>query len=174
MKLRELSREDCETIRQWRNQWLVSLRTPYMLTKEMQEDFYDKIICNRDSRHRYWAVYIDDPILAIGGITNIQWENSVGEISLIVDPQHLGREIGTKSVELILDQAFNYMNLKTIYGECYMCNPAVDFWKKIVDKYKGFQTGMPSRKFWNGDYWGSYYFSIDRDIWRRENEKETN
>lgn len=165
MKLRELDREDCEHVRKWRNENLVSLRTPYLLTKEMQEDFYKNVICNRDSNHRYWGIWQDelDQLIGTGGITNIQWENSIAEISLILDPQQISKGYGTQAVDLLLDKAFNYMGLKTVFGECYTSNLSIVFWKKVVEEYNGFQTDLPNRKFWEGKFYNSIYSSIDRD-----------
>lgn len=168
MKLAPLTRGDCEQVRRWRNEALFSLRTPYYLTKEMQEDFYKNVVCNRNSSHRYWAI-TNPKLIGIGGLTNIGWENRIAEISLIIDPNRQKRGFGEKAVELLLDQAFNYLNLKTVFGECYFSNKAAGFWKKITEKYEGFQTRLPNRKFWDGSYWDSYYFSIDKDKWKRIN-----
>lgn len=162
MELGVLSREDCEKIRLWRNEQMIHLRTPFLLTKEMQEDFYRDVVCNRNSPHRYWGV-VDKNLIGITGITNIQWENSIGEISLLIDPKQQKKGYGEKAVELALDKAFNYLNLKTVCGECYASNPAKEFWIKIRDKYKGFSKCLPNRKFWKGKYYHSIYFSIDRD-----------
>jgi len=152
---------DCQRVRIWRNSWLISLRTPYELTEEMQEEFYENIIAKRDSVHKYWSIYDGDKFVAFGGITNIQHENKLGEISLIVNPEFVKQGYGSKSVDLLLDKAFNYLNIKTVFGECYMCNPVIGFWEKIIEKYKGYKTELPNRKFWNGLYYASMYFSID-------------
>jgi hypothetical protein len=54
MKLGALIKEELELVRGWRNEEMQFLRTPYFLTKEMQEDFYRDVICNRQSEHRYF------------------------------------------------------------------------------------------------------------------------
>lgn len=165
MTLKELTREDCEHAREWRNQCLETLRTPYALTKEMQSEFYDNVICNRNSPDRYWGVHDEnDVLIGLGGVNNIQFENSIGEISLILDPEKRGNGLGTSAVEELLDKAFSYLGLKTVCGECYECNMSgVDFWKKIADRYNGMKTSLPNRKFWKGGYYPSLYFSIDRE-----------
>ncbi len=178
MKLRVLDREDCEQVRLWRNEDLVSWRTPYYLTKEMQEGFYENVVCNRNSPHRYWGMVLDSedgtgtfqsplirrPLIGSGGITNIQWENSIGEITLTIDPEMAGKGYGKKAVDLLLGQAFNFMGLKTVFGECYESNEAgCSFWKKIVTRYKSYSTILPNRKFWKNNFHNSFYFSIDKD-----------
>lgn len=173
MKLEPLTQEQCETVRKWRNAEMEVWRTPFMLTREMQIDFYKNIVCNRDSNHRYWAIVrtIEDDIkgivpetgfIGMGGTTYIQWENRIGEITLIIDPERRGSGEGVKAVDLLLDQAFNHLNLQTVFGECYECNPASGFWEKIIEKYDGVNILLPKRKYYANEYWRSIYFSIDK------------
>jgi hypothetical protein len=103
-----------------------------------------------------------DKIIGFGGITNIQWENRIGEISLILDPEERNKGRGIQAVDLLLDKAFNYLNLQTVCGECYECNPAIEFWSKILEEFVAHCCKMPNRKYWGGRYYGSMYFSIDR------------
>lgn len=186
MKLDVLTKEQCERVRIWRNECLETLRTPYPLTKEMQEAFYQNVICNRNSLHRYWSIwgnykketpdYRDGlEFVGMGGITNLQWENSIGEISLIINPECRKQGLGERAVDLLLDQAFNYLNLQTVLGECYKCNPAWEFWQKITTKYtitnyKNCST-LRNRKYWNGKYYDSLYFTIDRDHFYKVHSK---
>jgi len=51
-----LTADDAEQVRIWRNQNPEGARTPYLLNWEMQADWYEREVCNRDSKHRYWAV----------------------------------------------------------------------------------------------------------------------
>ena len=180
MKLEPLTYEQCEQVRLWRNAEMECWRTSQMLTRDMQEKFYDSL-SERDTDKRYWAIiddkkrtqYFDGTVLiGMGGINNIQWENRIGEITLIIDPARRKDGMGEKAVELLLDQAFNYLNLKTVKGECYKCNPAWDFWEKLTRKYtykgvdkpraSGFEK-VPNRKYFDGKYWWSLKFFIDKD-----------
>lgn len=188
MILQPLTADDMEMIRAWRHDVPETLRTPYMLTREMQQDYYQRVICNRDSHTRYWGLWDNFPheyddldpddldykgFLGYGGIENISWENGNGEISLLIRPDLRGRGYGTQAVDLFLDRAFGAMRLETVYGECYYCGP-VEFWKKIVDRYGAYDTILPRRKFWDNQYHDSYYFSIDSYMWEctRREEKE--
>lgn len=165
MNLSAPTKYNLEQVRRWRNEDISGYRTPYYLTPDMQERFYDDVICDRNSPHRYWAI-IDGGFIGMGGLTNIQWENGIAEISLIIDPEKRSEGTGEKAVDLILREGFNRLGLKTIYGECYQNNPAFLFWRKNASKYGGFYTVLPNRKFWDGKYWGSLYFSIDREKFR--------
>ena len=167
MKLRAAEMDDLQQVRQWRNCSLETLRTPMPLTWDQQEDFYLNEICNKDSHHRYWvfaeSTWTAVPV-AFGGITNIQWENRIGEISLILDPSKRGEGLGTKAAHLLLDQAFNYLNLDTVFGECYGNNKTgLSFWEAITKKYGGATTSLPRRKYWSGKTHDSLYFTITRE-----------
>lgn len=155
------TKDDCELVRIWRNDCLESLRTPYLLTQEMQYDFYENVCCDRKSNHRYWSVFNDGKLVGFAGLTNIQYENRIAEISLMVNPDYRGTGIGERIVDMILAEGFNYLNLKTIFGEVYLANKAVDFWRKITERYKGYITVLPNTKFWEGKFYDSMYFSID-------------
>jgi len=184
MKLKSLTKEQCEQVRVWRNQDMACWRTPYPLTERQQQDFYENIVCKRNSPNRYWAVIGEirkcnqisceewtesTKFIGMGGITTIQWENRIGEITLVIDPALRGKGCGEKAVELVLDQAFNSLNLKTVWSECYGCNEkGCGFWQSIAAKYNSFTTAIPNRKFWNGEFYNSLYFSIDAEDFRKK------
>ena len=181
MKLKALSLADLEQVRLWRNECLLALRTPFPLTREQQEQFYRDVICNRQANARYWGItepidtgygnfqdsqwvpVLNYNLIGMCGLENIQWENRLAEISIILNPEYRGNGYGKKAVDLLLDQGFNYLNLENIYGECYTCNPAIDFWGEITKKYKASWITLPSRKYWNGKYYDSVYFNIARE-----------
>lgn len=169
MTLEPLTLEDMEQIRRWRHEVPETLRTPYMLTREMQEDYYHNVICNRDSKTRYWALkqnriskdFARCEFMGYGGIENISWENRNGEMSLLIDPGYRGEGYGKEAVRLFLDQAFGNLNLYTVYGECYYSGP-VGFWAKMIEIYGGTDAYLPCRKYYDGKYYGSYYFTFYR------------
>jgi RimJ/RimL family protein N-acetyltransferase len=167
LRLDALTKEACEIIRQERNNDISGLRTSFFLTREMQEDFYNNVVCNRNSNHRYFAIKMKNELIGMGGITNIEWENGLAEISLFIRKkyQHLGH--GTRAVHELLEHGFNNMGLLNIYGETYLCSKAVDFWYKIIQKYEMYVTILPQRKFFLGECYDSIYFSIDAEAFKR-------
>lgn len=198
MKLTVLTKENCEQVRQWRNECLYALRTPYMLTQEQQERFYNDVVCCRDARARFWGVVVDAPhtefkkyeyncgtkldtpiiiqeevpntFIGMIGLENIEIENRRAEISIIINPEYQGKGHGEKAVELLLEQGFLYLNLENIWGECYMCNPAMGFWSIFADKYdRGgdheVMIVMPNTKYYKGHYHDSMFFNIAKEDW---------
>ena len=180
---------ELEIIKDWRNKVPEALRTPFLITSGMQKQFEKDVLNNRQSNHRYFGIYINDEadrlmctqdqleflpsnLVGMGGITNIEWENGLAEISLIIGEKHKDEGYGKKSVELLLHKAFNEMRLDNIYGECYKCNPNIGFWEKIIKKYSAYQTILPNRKFYKSEFYNSLYFNINITNYNNEIGKE--
>lgn len=166
MKLKPVTLENLELVRQWRNECLETLRTPYPLTEEQQKEFYASLI-SRASPHRYYELWDDGRFVGLGGITYIQWENRCGEISLIIDPTLRGTGNGRRAVEELYRHAFYELNLNMVFGECYECNSACAFWLNLTTKYGGYATHLKQRKFWQGIYWDSLYFSVTKEQYEK-------
>jgi len=167
LKLDCLDKYSFEEVRIWRNKLDNNiLRTPFKLTKEMQENFYNDEICNRKSKHRYLGLYEfkEDyfQIIACIGIINIEWENRLGEISLIVNPAYTNIGYGKIAFLNLLTFGFNNLNLENIFGECYECSPHVGFWEKMIKKFHGQKTILYNRKYYNLKYYNSLYFNFNK------------
>jgi RimJ/RimL family protein N-acetyltransferase len=160
VKLRALKIEDMEPIRIERNKLHGKgiLRTSYMLTPEMQEDWYYREVATRDSRTRYWALQ-EAPevpkIVGYGGLENIDCPRGVAEMSLLIFEQWRGRYYGAEAVDGFLDEAFSHMGLSVVFAEVYDCNPNKQFWDEMGAKKT---ARLPYRIFHNGEYHGSTFY----------------
>lgn len=165
IKLDCLTERDVQKVRIWRNIVLETLRTPYFLTQSMQENFYKNVVCNPSSNCRFFAVkgQYDVELIGMIGLTNIQWENRNAEISIIIDPEKRKKGFGSIAIDLLLEVAIQNLNLFMIYGEIYKTNKYnIEFWEKIIKKYNGYRTILQDRKYYDGYYYESIYFSINR------------
>jgi RimJ/RimL family protein N-acetyltransferase len=184
MQLKVLSHSNVEQARIWRNDNLSMNRTPFLLTQEMQGSFYQEVICNRNANARYWGIlektiqeyaYEDgtdstdeigtDKFIGMGEITNISRENRNGEIGLIMHPGYV--YMADEAISMILEQAFNCLNLENIYGEVYMCSAYYDIWVKSSMEHSASCCNLPNRKYWNGQYYDSLYFNINSKDWNK-------
>jgi RimJ/RimL family protein N-acetyltransferase len=181
MIFRTLTHDDLPKILEWRRQCPEALRTSKELTLENQEEWYAREVVNRESRSRWWGIWIEEDNKILGyevkedgkpskiqiligycGIENIEWENRRGEISLLIDPQYHGKGYGSEAVKGLFHKAFELINLENIYGECFYCNPSMPFWDKIIKTYPCQVSPLFNRKYWNGQYWDSLYFNFNR------------
>jgi len=103
--------------------------------------------------------------IGMGEITSISLENRLGEIGLIIHPEHTDK--AEKAIKLILEQGFNNLNLENIYGESYLCNPRLSIWMAICERFDARCCYLPNRKFWAGNYHDSLYFNINREDWKK-------
>lgn len=140
------------------------LRTPFPLTPELQEQWYHDEICNRNSRTRYWGLWDDHHFVGYGGIENIQWESSIGEMSLLVFQDYRKMGFGGQAVKQFLDRAFNHLNLHTVFAEVYESNPNIAFWDKQAKTYKAHVAVLPRRKYCNGTYYSSRIYTYTGGI----------
>ena len=170
MKLVPLDLETAQRARRWRESCPESLRTAKPITEAQQAKWFERI--SKDPCERWWGIeqkvkrldYHDieraEPVIVgYTGLEHINWEAGAGEISLLIDPAYQGKHYGRCAVDEVLTEAAMTLNLHTVYGECYLCGP-VQFWDKVVEDYDGYWTLLPDRKFWLGERWDGYYFSI--------------
>jgi RimJ/RimL family protein N-acetyltransferase len=191
MKLKPLSMSDMEPIRNWRNEQMSMLRTSFPLTQGQQLDFYSKVICNRNANARYWGIYEEvetdyavqpsisfepimiDNLIGMAGIENIQWENRLGEISLLLMPSTMPNTMnkyGGDALNLILYNGFLVLNLENIFTEVYHCSPYIEFWAKQSLDRAALYSILPNRKFYAGNYHDSMYINFKReDFLKHEN-----
>jgi GNAT superfamily N-acetyltransferase len=156
-----LEREDMPIIVAERAMIPETLRTPYFINGDMQNNYYESVLCNRSSTTRYFKFLDNTNFIGMGGIENISFENSNGELSILVFSKYRGCGYGKRLVYQILDYAFRYLNLENVFAECYMCGN-VRFWEKIVDEIGASYACLESRKFYSGQYWNSLYINFNR------------
>jgi RimJ/RimL family protein N-acetyltransferase len=154
-------------ILEWRRQSPEAWRTPppYTMWKQIKWHF----LTVRRNPYTYWAIYDDDLFIGQGEISNVNWGNRNGEIGLVIDPKWRGRGYGGESAVKMLGAAFA-LGLLCIYGEVYHCNSARSFWEHLFKELGGYLTILPNRKYWQGQYYDSTYFSVDAEQWKKVNE----
>jgi len=168
MELTVLTKEEWEQCRLCRNENLSIWRTPYLLTKEMQEDSYNNMICNRKANSRYWGVHEiiqegeSDTFIGVVGLTDIFWENRFAELSMMLNINFNQQGLGTKALLRLLDKGFNELNLENIRGEAYTCSITIDFWNKILERTGAYKTYLPNVKYWQSSYYQSLYFNFTK------------
>jgi hypothetical protein len=171
--LRALRRDDMPQILAWRSVNPEGARTPYQLTLEQQYKFYDEIVCNRDSPHRYWGVEEGGQLVGMVGITYIEWENRRGEVAILIDPQKRGGGYGKRALWLLLEQAFDRMGLASVYGNVYLCNPYLGWWGHWIGKYDWYTYYVPKAKWWSGKWEMALGFVVTSEHWEKMQDGNT-
>ena len=180
VRLATLTDADAEPTARWREAARANLRTPYVRTVEEQREFIRTLPAHRHE-YRYWAVqvtrsgvkltipYAYTETVGIAGLSPIQWENGIAEVSLVLDPACMGKGYGGQAFALLLAEAFDTLRLHQVVAQVYTLNPALGFWRKMAERYgNGKAIVMPHQKFWKGQYHDAEYFSFSAC---REGEK---
>ena len=149
--------KDWENVRQWRLTCPESLRTSHPLTlTEQAEHYYDVVADRAAHAHTRWWMY--GPHCAVG-LENLSPVNRRGEVSLIVAPKKRGKGLGTLGFKALLHEAWYTLGLHSVYGEVYYCG-AIGFWQKVVPQVGGAGVRIPHTKWWNGQWFDSWLFTI--------------
>ena len=162
MTLEALRREDMPQLLTWRNASPEAWRDPRPTTITQQYEWFDGPV-SHNPNGRYWGAYEEGFFVGQAEVTSIIWDSRIGEIGIIADPDFRGHGLGKQILAATLQQAFNTLNLKTVWGECYECNDACNFWLKYIKEWSAYSTILKNRKYWNGKFYDSIYFSWDRD-----------
>jgi GNAT superfamily N-acetyltransferase len=170
VKFKTLKESDMPLIVEWRNACPESLRTPFNITDNMQMDFYRNVISNRESKSRFWGIYVGEKETLIGmcGLENIENENSRAEISMLLDPAYQGMGYGKEALLSLLEKGFNELNLENVWGESYFCNKATVFWFKMALQYKADLSVIRRTKKSNGRSHDSLHFTFERSTYKDE------
>ena len=147
----------------WRESCISSLRTSDFILDCEQSEFYRSLPKRKDIK--MYSIINRDPncteTVGICGFVNFDPINRSAEISLLIDPEYKGLGIGKDSLGLLLEKGFNDFGLVSIYGECYYCNPNYGFWAKLIKDHGLYETRLPKRKFYSGEFHDTTYFSFE-------------
>lgn len=151
-----LSLSGALAVRAWRSHVPQAFRTPYVITDAQQRRWFESLPDRPDMR--FWEMHEGNQMLAVCGLTHIEWENGRAQISLVVGHPRKGH--GTACMDFLLDVAIERLRLRSVYAECYDCNPNKGFWDAMAEKYKAKRADIPLTKYWNGVHYGSTIYTF--------------
>jgi UDP-4-amino-4,6-dideoxy-N-acetyl-beta-L-altrosamine N-acetyltransferase len=126
IKLRNISEQDLEQIRAWRNSPEVSqyMYTDALISKEQQIQWFQKI--QQDASCRYWIIEYDNKDLGLASITTINKTlNSCYWAFYLGDSSVRGKGIGAKVEYSVLQYVFEELKLNKLCCEVFNFNDSV-------------------------------------------------
>ncbi|HHY19252.1 MAG TPA: GNAT family N-acetyltransferase [Firmicutes bacterium] len=139
LRLRRPEKDDLTNFLEWSNnkelQTVMGWEYP-----DSKDDLSNWLFDKVQNRNRYFFI-IEYQKQAIGDIElcNISWRSGQAEIKIcIADKAYWGRGLGKRALDLLLDKAFNTLNLKEVYLRVYAFNKrAIRCYEKTGFSLKG-------------------------------------
>lgn len=151
--IREITIDDIEIINSWRNDKntidLLGANFRY-INLETDKEWINNYQKNRDKQVRC-SICIDKKIIGLISLTSIDNINRKSELHVLIgDKDSRGKGYGKKSIQLMLNHAFNNLNLNKVYLTVLSSN----FIAKKLYSDLGFKEEGVLRKeiYKNGDY----------------------
>ena len=128
LRLLPLEQEHLEMVRVWRNE--LNTRTKFItqniISEEQQIQWYSNYLKKEND---YAFVIVDktkSKIIGTVALCNIKPETGEAELGreIIGDECDRGKGYGASALKLVIDFAFNQLNLNTVYGEVLASNAA--------------------------------------------------
>lgn len=165
--LRSIERADLPLIRNWRNDLNIQpfVREYRELTLDHINLWYESIIEN--SKFEFFIIEdLKNRPIGVAGLTYIDWVNKHADLHLgLYDEEWGSLEWGNPSIQVMLDYAFNYLNLNKVYAEIY----EIDKNKIDLFNHNGFKFDASLREHYY--YKGKYITSHILSLLKSEHEK---
>ena len=118
--------EDRYDIMKWRNEQINILRQKTLLTEEMQDAYFDKVVLSLFKAERpsqiLFSYLRNEEVIGYGGLVHIDWKNRNAEISFLLNPSlntiEFYNEAFENYLDLIIEPAKN-IELHKIYTYGY-------------------------------------------------------
>ena len=155
----------------WQNRPNVRIfaRNIIPLTVEDMQKFFkpSKDQIKREILFEVWHKKDLKPI-GFGNIDNVDWYGQMGWLGLIIgEPEYWGQKIGEEVTHLMVEYAFNELNLYKIYAGINSVN--IGSWR-CAEK-NGFTREATFKKasYVNGKYFDNFVYSLFKEDWLKLN-----
>jgi RimJ/RimL family protein N-acetyltransferase len=120
VRIRGLERTDLDEIMKWVNDPEVTITLDsfvYPMSKGEEEKWLEDRITKPDDKAKNFVIETKEGVYLGGiGLLNINWRHRHAEVGIVIGKkEHWNRGYGTDAMMVILDLAFNKMNLHRVY-----------------------------------------------------------
>ncbi len=174
VRLRAAEKEDIPNFLRWINDEKVSENLPFRMpiSRFEEEDWYESMMKRPTSEH-VLVIEIKDHknkgcYVPIGNCTliHINWRNRSTEIGIMIGEKSFWDQgYGTETMQLVLEHAFNNLNLHRIWLRVFPENKrGIRVYEKAGFKYEGMYR---QAEYKNGAYHDVHLMSILLDEWKK-------
>jgi RimJ/RimL family protein N-acetyltransferase len=127
------------------------------MSRSDEEDFIDNL--SDDNVHL--SIYAEDEL--IGNMVLKEKEEGVGELGLMIHPNHHSKGYGTDAARTLIDHGFNQMRYHRIYARVFANNAkSKGVWEKLGFTEEGL---MREHIFVDGDFVDAHIYGLLEDEW---------
>ena len=166
---------DCEKFAKWMNDFNVTDytgRSAYMQTLESEKTW----ISNKANSNDYLMSIVtvdNDEVIGNIGLNEVDFIHRYAVLGIMIgESESRSKGYGTEAINLMLDFAFNYLNLNSVYLGVFACNErAIRCYKKVGFKEAG---RLRQCRFINGKYYDCIHMDILASEFKGEYIKNKN
>lgn len=175
VKLGPIKREYIDSFLKWFNDpEIIQYLAAYLPMTRMAEETWMENLKDRDDTIRFSIVIPQEDgsekLIGNCGLHNIDWKNRVAEVGIVIgEKEFQGKGFGTEAMELLLEYAFNTVNLNRIELYTYSFNERA---QKSYNKVGFVEEGRKRKFLWlKGKYHDAIIMGILAEDWN-EKKKE--
>jgi len=138
-------------------------------TREAQIDFYEASKNNRDRLVLLICIKDTDVIIGVCNLSSINWVHRYASIALVIgDEKHRKGPVAIETMSLLLNIAFNKLNLKNIKAGHIESNPVTPVLCKL---FRFREVGRYVKLAYHfGEYVDTVYYQLSREDWMVRNK----
>jgi [ribosomal protein S5]-alanine N-acetyltransferase len=170
--LREFVESDWVDVHKYASQEIVCQYQPWGPNSEKEsQEFVKQVLIDatKKTRTRYVFAVInkkDERMIGAGEFNIRSFNNKIGEIAYIVNPDYWGNGIATEVAELLIEFGFSEFSLHRIYATC---DPRNIGSKRVLEKVGMTQEGRMRENLLIKDGWrDSLLYSILEQEWKKQ------
>ena len=164
--LRPLLRQDIPYLLRWINDEDVTqyLATYLPMMEADEERWLETLVKDKQTNLVFMIVTTDGKPIGTMGLHHISWQNRVAITgALIGEKEYWGKGYGTEAKILLLNYAFNTLNLRKVCSSVFSCNKR-SYAYQVKCGYV--EEGRRRRQFYKkGRYWDKILMAVFKKDW---------
>lgn len=115
----------------------------------------------RSDTQKHFIININEKAVGIAQIYNVSITNRKCNVGVLLMPDSMGRGVGSRTIKMLVDIAFNRMNINKIEAE--VCNENIPSIKMLEKNFFNLEGTLNKSLFINGNYKDLKIFGLLRE-----------
>ena len=172
VNLRAVERKDLEEIMKWVNDREVTKYLSaflYPVSRAEEEKFLERAMSHNDTEKNLVMETKEGDYIGQISLHKIDWKNRNAELGIVIgNKEYWGKGYGTDAIKILLNHAFNQMNLYKVYLRVFDYNQrGVRCYEKCGFKEEG---RLRKGQFYGGKYYDVILMGILKDEFEKVNK----